>query len=165
MNRYTDCLSPLGIVTLQANEHGLLGLWFETQITRPVDLGRRDDHYPTLSLATTQLADYFSGQRRQFSLPLAAQGTVFQKLVWQSLTQIPYGHTCSYQDIANSMGNPRAVRAVGSANAKNPLSIIVPCHRVIGKNSKLTGYAGGTERKRALLEFELNNRDLSNRKR
>jgi methylated-DNA-[protein]-cysteine S-methyltransferase len=158
MNRYTDYLSPLGTLILQANDHGLLGLWFEAQTTRPHDLGQREYHCPLLNQAIAQLADYFSGQRRQFSLPLAAQGSAFQIQVWQTLAKIPYGHTCSYQDIANSIGNPKAVRAVGSANANNPISIIVPCHRVIGKTSKLTGYAGGIERKRALLELELNNR-------
>ncbi|KYN23797.1 cysteine methyltransferase [Vibrio cidicii] len=156
MNYYTIAPSPLGEMTLQANDEGILGIWFTTQTTRPDDLGQEDVNHSVLSLALTQLDEYFSGKRTQFDLPIAAKGTAFQMQVWQALTTIPYGETWSYQELANAIGNPKAVRAVGLANGKNPVSIVVPCHRVIGKNGKLTGYAGGIERKRWLLDKESN---------
>ncbi|MFM2587784.1 methylated-DNA--[protein]-cysteine S-methyltransferase [Vibrio sp. TBV020] len=153
-NRYTHFASPLGTITLQANEQGLLGAWFETQTTQPENLGEYTKSDPILTNSINQLEEYFSGKRTTFDLPIAAQGTEFQKQVWHALTTIPYGQTWSYQDLADAIGNPKAVRAVGLANGKNPISIIVPCHRVIGKNGKLTGYAGGVERKAKLLELE-----------
>ncbi|EKA5635073.1 methylated-DNA--[protein]-cysteine S-methyltransferase [Vibrio navarrensis] len=156
MNYYTIAPSPLGEMTLQANDEGILGIWFTTQTTRPDDLGQEDANQPVLGLALTQLNEYFLGKRTQFDLPIAAKGTAFQMQVWQALTTIPYGETWSYQELANAIGNPKAVRAVGLANGKNPVSIVVPCHRVIGKNGKLTGYAGGIERKQWLLERESN---------
>ncbi|MBE3669098.1 cysteine methyltransferase [Vibrio navarrensis] len=156
MNYYTIAPSPLGEMTLQANYEGILGIWFTTQTTRPDDLGQENANHAVLSLALTQLDEYFTGKRTQFDLPIAAKGTAFQMQVWQALTTIPYGETWSYQELANVIGNPKAVRAVGLANGKNPVSIVVPCHRVIGKNGKLTGYAGGIERKRWLLERESN---------
>ena len=151
---YTIIDTPLGKMTIQANQEGLLGAWFETQTTQPEDLGTFDEHSPILLTAATQLSEYFCGNRNDFSLPLAAKGTPFQMQVWQALTTIPYGKTWSYQELANAVGNPKAVRAVGLANGKNPISVIVPCHRVIGKNGKLTGYAGGVERKKKLLSLE-----------
>ncbi|KJR25419.1 cysteine methyltransferase [Vibrio navarrensis] len=156
MNYYTIAPSPLGEMTLQANDEGILGIWFTTQTTLPDDLGQENANHAVLSLALTQLDEYFTGKRTQFDLPIAAKGTAFQMQVWQALTTIPYGETWSYQELANAIGNPKAVRAVGLANGKNPVSIVVPCHRVIGKNGKLTGYAGGIERKRWLLERESN---------
>ncbi len=153
---YTTIDTPLGKMTIQANDEGLLGAWFETQTTQPEALGRHDGSLPALREAEKQLTEYFSGQRCEFSLPLAAKGTPFQMQVWHALTTIPYGETWSYQDLADAIGNPKAVRAVGLANGKNPISIIVPCHRVIGKNGKLTGYAGGVERKEKLLKLEQN---------
>lgn len=153
-NRYTTYISPLGTITLQANENGLLGVWFEIQTTQPEELGQLSENDPILVKAIKQLEEYFSGDRTEFDLPIAAVGTEFQQRVWQALTTIPYGETWSYQDLANAIGNPKAVRAVGLANGKNPVSVIVPCHRVIGKNGKLTGYAGGVERKSKLLELE-----------
>ena len=153
-NRYTTYVSPLGTITLQANEHGLLGVWFEIQTTQPEELGQFSENDPILSKAIKQLEEYFSGDRREFDLPISAVGTEFQQQVWKALTTIPYGETWSYQDLANAIGNPKAVRAVGLANGKNPVSVIVPCHRVIGKNGKLTGYAGGVERKAKLLKLE-----------
>lgn len=114
-----------------------------------------------LSRAKQQLAEYIQGQRQVFDLPLAPEGTEFQKQVWQALATIDYGVTCSYSDIARQIGNQKAVRAVGAANGKNPLSIVVPCHRVIGSSGKLTGYAGGLSRKAWLLDLEMsNNSDL-----
>lgn len=153
-NVYTILSSKLGDVTIQANNDGLLGIWFETYTTKPQELGREDRKHNVLAEACKQLTEYFEGSRKTFDVPLAAKGTDFQKQVWQALTQIPFGETWSYQDLANTIGNPKAVRAVGLANGKNPISVIVPCHRVIGKSGKLTGYAGGLERKEALLKLE-----------
>ncbi len=153
-NRFTYYESPLGSVTLQANDEGLLGLWFEIYTTKPEELGVRDDGFPIFELVADQLNRYFSGEVIQFSVPIAAKGTPFQQSVWQALTTIPYGETWSYAQLADAIGNPKAVRAVGLANGKNPVSVIVPCHRVIGKNGKLTGYAGGVERKQRLLAIE-----------
>ncbi|MCZ4371732.1 methylated-DNA--[protein]-cysteine S-methyltransferase [Vibrio diazotrophicus] len=154
MNYYTYYQSPHGQMTIQANDKGLLGAWFEIQTTQPQDLGAYSDDHAILNQAKIQLEEYFSGRRTQFDLPLAAKGTDFQQSVWQALCKIPYGETWSYQQLADEIGNPKAVRAVGLANGKNPISVIVPCHRVIGKNGKLTGYAGGVETKEKLLQLE-----------
>lgn len=154
MNVYTHYQSPIGRVTIQANDEGLLGAWFQTQTTQPDNLGKLDSEHPVLKQAVSEFQEYFAGTRQRFEVPLAATGTEFQQKVWQALTTIPFGTTWSYQDLANAIGNPKAVRAVGLANGKNPISIIVPCHRVIGKNGKLTGYAGGIERKEGLLKHE-----------
>ena len=107
-----------------------------------------------LQLGLSQLTEYFEKNRTEFTLPLAADGTEFQQQVWQQLRQIPYGGHCSYGDIANSIARPKAVRAVGAANGRNPLAIVVPCHRVIGQNGSMTGYAGGLSRKIWLLNHE-----------
>ncbi|EKO3416576.1 methylated-DNA--[protein]-cysteine S-methyltransferase [Vibrio fluvialis] len=154
MNQFTYFDSPLGKMTLQANQNGLLGAWFETEKTMPKDLGQYNESCPILVKTINQLEEYFAGKRQHFDLPLAATGTPFQCSVWQALCTIPYGETWSYLQLAEAIGNPKAVRAVGLANGKNPLSIIVPCHRVIGKSGKLTGYAGGVERKAQLLALE-----------
>ncbi|MFA0413030.1 methylated-DNA--[protein]-cysteine S-methyltransferase [Vibrio renipiscarius] len=154
MKRYTVMKTPLGEMTLQANDDGVTGAWFEVNTTLPEHLGERDDNFALLVETIKQLDEYYLGIRNQFDLPLAATGTPFQMQIWQALTTIPFGETWSYQDLANAIGNPRAVRAVGLANGKNPISVIVPCHRVIGKNGKLTGYAGGVTRKAALLKLE-----------
>ncbi len=151
---YHKINSPLGIITLQANELGLSGVWFETQTTQPAELGIADASNPIIQLATAALSDYFAGNTPIHSVPIHAHGTDFQQQVWRALTTIPCGQTWSYQELANAIGNPKAVRAVGLANGKNPVSILVPCHRVIGKNGKLTGYAGGVERKVWLLRHE-----------
>ncbi|MCX2758346.1 methylated-DNA--[protein]-cysteine S-methyltransferase [Vibrio sp. Sgm 22] len=153
-NRFTYYESPLGIITLQANEQGLLGAWFEIHTTKPDQLGVQDDNFPIFELVTEQLNRYFAGEAIEFDVPIAAKGTPFQQSVWYALTTIPYGETWSYAQLAEAIGNPEAVRAVGLANGKNPVSVIVPCHRVIGKNGKLTGYAGGVERKQRLLVIE-----------
>lgn len=153
-NRFTYYASPLGTVTLQANEQGLLGVWFETHTTKPEDLGIQEDSFPIFQSVKEQLERYFAGDAVQFDVPIAAKGTPFQQSVWHALTTIPYGETWSYAQLADAIGNPKAVRAVGLANGKNPVSVIVPCHRVIGKNGKLTGYAGGIERKQRLLTIE-----------
>jgi methylated-DNA-[protein]-cysteine S-methyltransferase len=154
MNYYLITPSPLGDVTIQANDDGLLGLWFEEHTTLPDVLGSLAPEHPILVEASKQLTSYFEGKVQSFDLPLAAEGTDFQKLVWRALCDIPFGESISYQELANRIGKPKAVRAVGAANGKNPISVIVPCHRVIGKSGTLTGYAGGIERKRKLLELE-----------
>lgn len=113
------------------------------------------DHAPDgFAAARGQLQEYFAGQRQDFDLVLEPQGTEFQQAVWQQLREIPFGETCSYLDIAKRLGKPKAVRAVGSANGRNPLPIVVPCHRVIGSNGSLTGFGGGLENKQILLELE-----------
>lgn len=157
MHNYTIIQSELGEVTIQASESGITGIWFETFTTKPKNLGELSDTHPLLLEAARQLTEYFTMQRSQFDLPLDMQGTEFQKIVWQALLDIPYGEVRSYKELAESIGRPKAVRAVGSANGKNPISVVVPCHRVIGTNGKLTGYAGGTERKEQLLKLEKSN--------
>ena len=109
---------------------------------------------PLIQKAFLQLSEYFRGERRQFDLPLNPRGTVFQKQVWKALLEIPYGETRSYKQIAEAIGNPKAVRAVGMANNRNPLLIVVPCHRVIGANGKLVGYGAGLDKKEFLLRLE-----------
>lgn len=151
---YTRFMSSIGEITIQANTLGLLGVWFEKHTTQPKDLGRYCQNDPILSMTIRQLNEYLSGERQHFDIPIAVVGTDFQLAVWSILRSIPYGSVWSYQDVASAIGNPKAVRAVGAANGKNPISIIVPCHRVIGKSGKLTGYAGGVENKEKLLVLE-----------
>jgi methylated-DNA-[protein]-cysteine S-methyltransferase len=124
--------------------------------TESVDLAdwRRDDEAAPFPEARRQLAAYFAGDLREFDLPLSAGGTPFQRQVWDALMKIPYGETVSYGELARGLGNPGAARAVGLANGNNPIGIIVPCHRVIGANGKLVGYAGGMPNKQALLALE-----------
>jgi methylated-DNA-[protein]-cysteine S-methyltransferase len=152
---HTD--SPLGDVLLAATTHGLAGVWFvHDQLHMPDSrLWTPQKAHPALMAATQQLHEYFSGERQKFDLPLQpAWGTPFQRSVWQALQRIPYGHTSTYGDIARDIGNPKAVRAVGAAIGQNPHSIIVPCHRVLGANGSLTGFAGGLDRKKRLLALE-----------
>ncbi|MGC9402979.1 methylated-DNA--[protein]-cysteine S-methyltransferase [Vibrio genomosp. F10] len=156
MTSFTYYQSPLGLLTLQANEKGLLGIWLPVNTTLPQQLGTKDEGHPILKEAIQQLEEYFAKKRTQFSVPVAPKGTPFQQQVWQALEEIPFGETRTYQQLAIDIDNPKAVRAVGMANGKNPISIIIPCHRVIGKNGKLTGYAGGIDAKKALLELEVN---------
>lgn len=154
MNKYSHFQSPLGQLTIQANEQGILGVWLPVYTTQPEELGEKDESFPILVEAKVQLGEYFASERTEFSLPLAPQGTDFQQKVWHALCNIPYGESWSYQELAESIGKPTASRAVGTANGRNPISIIVPCHRVIGKNGQLTGYAGGLEAKKTLLKLE-----------
>ncbi|WGV98581.1 methylated-DNA--[protein]-cysteine S-methyltransferase [Vibrio sp. YMD68] len=154
MTSFTYYQSLLGLLTLQANEKGLLGIWLPVNTTLPQQLGTKDEDHPILKETIQQLEEYFAKKRTQFSVPVAPQGTPFQQQVWQALAEIPFGETRTYQQLAINIDNPKAVRAVGMANGKNPISIIIPCHRVIGKNGKLTGYAGGIDAKKALLELE-----------
>jgi methylated-DNA-[protein]-cysteine S-methyltransferase len=148
--------TPVGALTLVASDKGLAAvLWQDDKPGRVrLDIGAEDKKHKILAEAERQLLEYFAGKRDAFSLPLDFHGTPFQKKVWAALCQIPFGETRSYADIAKQVGSPKAVRAVGSANGKNPISIIAPCHRVIGKNGKLTGFAGGLEVKAFLLGLE-----------
>ena len=148
--------SPVGTLTLVASDAGLVAILWEKDDHDRVRLGalyRTPDH-PVLVQAERELAEYFAGTRVSFSLPLDMRGTDFQKSVWQALLTIPFGETRSYGEIARQIGRPKAVRAVGAANGRNPLSIVAPCHRVIGSNGALTGFAGGLEAKAHLLDLE-----------
>jgi methylated-DNA-[protein]-cysteine S-methyltransferase len=147
----------LGDVLLAATELGLAGVWFVHRQEHMPDSRQwtTDETHPTLIAAAQQLHAYFSGQRQTFDLLLQpAWGTPFQRAVWQALQRIPYGRTSTYGDIARDIDNPKAVRAVGAAIGQNPHSIIVPCHRVLGANGSLTGFAGGLDRKQHLLHHE-----------
>jgi methylated-DNA-[protein]-cysteine S-methyltransferase len=148
--------SPLGPVTVAATERGLAGLWFDGQAHHPGPLDAPvDAQQPFIAQARKELEAYWrAGARGRFKVRLDAHGTAFQQAVWRSLLAIPAGHTSTYAAVAAAAGSPRAVRAAGAAIGRNPVSIIVPCHRVLGGNGSLTGYAGGLERKRALLELE-----------
>ena len=147
--------SPLGPMLLARTDAGLAGAWFEAQKWHPeaLDAPERPDD-PLLQEAAAQIAEYFAGTRSHFKLPLDLHGSTFQQAVWRALCNIEAGATRSYAAVARSVGTPQAVRAVGAAVGRNPVSVIVPCHRVVGSNGSLTGYAGGLERKRALLALE-----------
>ncbi len=152
----TTIPSPVGTLTLVASDAGLVAvLWPDDAPgrVRLTDASDAPDH-PVLAAAATQLAEYFAGARTAFDLPLAPTGTDFQRAVWRALDAIPYGETRSYADIARAIGRPTATRAVGAANGRNPISIVTPCHRVIGASGKLTGFAGGLDAKRILLSLE-----------
>jgi methylated-DNA-[protein]-cysteine S-methyltransferase len=147
--QYLD--TPIGRLCLLSNGAQLVKIEFEGSYSTNDALELSD---AVLAACAAQLTAYFAGKRRRFELPLAAQGTPFQQSVWDALADIPYGELRSYRDIARGIGNPAAVRAVGAANGRNPLPIVVPCHRVIGSNGTLTGFAGGLEVKKYLLELE-----------
>jgi methylated-DNA-[protein]-cysteine S-methyltransferase len=148
--------SPLGPMIVAATNHGLAGLWFEGQRHLPESSGWPvKPQHPVLRRTVAQLDEYFGGKRTRFELPLDLQGgTAFQQSVWQALLSIPPGGTTSYGVLSQRIGQPAAVRAVGAAVGRNPLSIVVPCHRVLGSDGSLTGYAGGLQRKSALLQLE-----------
>ena len=171
----SDYASPLGRIILAAPSRGLAGLWFENQRHYPKELAPPsaqsaqsarsarsaeaawtvDPDQPILRQTSAQLQAYFDGALTEFDLPLdLSHGSTFQQAVWQALLAIPAGETTSYGEISRRIGNPAAVRAVGAAVGRNPVSIIVPCHRVVGSGGALTGYAGGLERKTALLQLE-----------
>lgn len=147
--------SPIGPLTLVVSDGALVAVLMDGHKSPPVPESawgdRVDDALPD---ATRQLSEYFAGQRTSFEFPLAPSGTDFQKEVWAALAAIPYGETRSYGQLAIAVGRPAASRAVGLANGRNPLSIVVPCHRVVGSDGKLTGYSGGPERKQFLLDLE-----------
>lgn len=148
--------SRLGGVWLVATDLGLAGVWFDAQRHFPDMTGWQPDNaHPVLLEAAAQLHDYFEGRRKDFDLPLdLSHGTAFQQAVWRALRAIPVGATTSYGRLSAGVGKPAAVRAVGAAVGRNPISVIVPCHRVLGSDGSLTGYSGGLDRKTALLELE-----------
>jgi methylated-DNA-[protein]-cysteine S-methyltransferase len=152
----TSMASPVGTLTLVASDEGLSAvLWEDDRPGRvPLTIAGEDRAHPVLVDAERQLREYFSGGRTRFTLPLDVTGTPFQRQVWEALRTIPFGETRSYSEVAAQIGHPRAVRAVGAANGRNPLSIVAPCHRVIGSGGQLTGFAGGLEVKARLLAFE-----------
>jgi methylated-DNA-[protein]-cysteine S-methyltransferase len=160
MRRHTVMESPLGPLTLIAEDGALVGLYMDLQRHRPADAdlgeedpdGRQAEPFKT---AADQLDAYFDGALTCFTLPLAPRGSAFQQRVWAALAEIPYGETESYGELAARIGSPGAARAVGLANGKNPIGIVIPCHRVVGSHGNLTGYGGGLERKKQLLDLEL----------
>lgn len=147
-----DYHSPIGIIEITATDRYITAMLF---VAREQIIFEKTQSTPeVLSSCYEQLDEYFKGIRQQFTVPYSDDGTTFQKQVWQALTTVPFGQTASYQEIAEIIGNVKAVRAVGMTNSKNQVSILVPCHRIIGKNGRLTGYAGGLWRKEWLLEHE-----------
>jgi methylated-DNA-[protein]-cysteine S-methyltransferase len=148
---YTTCQSPLGELLLAGDEGALHALQLPNRHARGPDWVSAEDPFAT---GVEQLGEYFAGERTAFDLPLAAGGSRFEQAVWAALSDIPYGETRSYGEVARAIGRPDRARAVGVANARNPIAIVVPCHRVIGSDGSLTGYGGGLERKRALLDLE-----------
>ena len=154
MNVKTIVDSPVGQLTLVGEDGTLTGLYMENQRHRPAEESFGAVDASPFGAVIEQLAAYFDGELDTFDLPLAPRGTPFQRTVWAALREIPYGETISYGELAQQIGRPGAARAVGLANGKNPIGIIVPCHRVVGSGGDLTGYGGGLARKQYLLEFE-----------
>jgi len=149
--------TDIGKVGIAEGRGSITNLYFETDVTpQNVEICETE----TIKEASRQLNAYLSGDLKEFSLPLATSGTDFMRTVWKILCEVPYGKTASYKDIAIAVGNPKAVRAVGMANNKNPIPIFIPCHRIIGSDGKLTGYRGGLALKKKLLELEKQNRDV-----
>ena len=154
MRSHTVVDSPVGALTVVDDDGALAGLYMADQRHLPdhASFGPRDDAVqPALR---EQLTAYFAGELREFDVPLAVTGTAFQQAVWSALREVPYGSTCTYGDLAAAIGRPTAVRAVGAANGRNPVCVVVPCHRVVGSSGAMTGYAGGIERKELLLALE-----------
>ena len=149
---YSTMPSPVGELLLTAAGGALTGLWMPVEVHGPPAGMARDDD--ALAHVRRQLAEYFAGERREFDLPIAPRGTPFQQLVWAELQRVRYGQTITYAELAARVGRSTAIRAAGAANGRNPISIVIPCHRVIGSNGSLTGYGGGLDAKRALLELE-----------
>jgi methylated-DNA-[protein]-cysteine S-methyltransferase len=154
---HTTVESPIGQLLILGDGETVTGLYTAKQAHPPAQIGERDD--TAFAVAKRQLREYFDGQRQHFELPLAPRGTPFQQRVWDELQRIDYGETVSYRDIAERIGKPTAVRAVGAANGRNPISIIVACHRVVGSDGSLTGYGGGLAAKVWLLSHEAKFRD------
>ncbi|WP_166171058.1 methylated-DNA--[protein]-cysteine S-methyltransferase [Acinetobacter sp. SA01] len=153
---FMQMAAPVGTLKLVANDTALVAVLWENENPKRLCLAELIEqvNHPILLATQKQLTEYFAGTRQQFDLPLDFEGTEFQKKVWQALLTIPFGETRSYRDIAEQVGNVKAVRAVGAANGKNPISIIAPCHRVVGANGKLVGFAGGLDNKEILLKLE-----------
>ena len=171
MRIHTVMPSPIGEITLVAEDGALTGCYLQIHQRGPDDdgLGQRDEHSlgqpddGSLRRATTELTEYFAGERTEFTVPLQPRGDAFQQKVWALLREVPYGQTRSYGDLARALGDVNLSQAVGWANGRNPISIIVPCHRVIGADGSLVGYAGGLDRKRFLLALEEPPADEANR--
>lgn len=144
--------SPIGVLQLEATENALVAIRFKE--SKPADAESTFSTNPVLDETVAQIDAYFQGQLTSFDLPLDPQGTEFQQSVWQALCKIPYGQTISYGQLAKRLGDHQKVRAVGSANGKNPIPVIIPCHRVVGADGTLVGYSGGISRKKALLRHE-----------
>ena len=153
---YKEMESPVGKLKLVASANALIAVLWQRERPNRVKLAmlQHDPQQPILIETERQLGEYFAGTRNQFDLPLEPAGTEFQKKVWRALREIPFGQTRSYLELAKSIGSAKAVRAVGAANGKNPLSIVVPCHRIVGANGALTGFAGGLKAKAKLLALE-----------
>jgi len=159
---YRLVASPIGSLKLVASDKGLVAVLWENDNPRRVRLSELVEcsEHPILVRTQKELDEYFAGKRDAFTVPLDMRGTPFQKQVWEALLGIPFGETRTYGQLANQLGNPKATRAVGAANGRNPLAILVPCHRVIGFSGKLTGFAGGLEAKAHLLRLEGRNEGL-----
>jgi len=153
---YKLVASPIGMLKLVASTKGLVAILWENDKPRRVRLAGEVEEalHPVLVRTEIELSEYFEGKRDKFSVPLDMRGTTFQKQVWQALLAIPFGETRTYSNLANRLGNPAATRAVGAANGRNPIAIVVPCHRVIGATGSLTGFAGGLQAKAHLLNLE-----------
>lgn len=151
---HLDVDSPLGQLRIFARDHLIVAIHLPTQANAPELQSKLDSRDPLLRKAAAQLDAWFAGRRQTFDLPLAAAGTGFQRSVWSALQSIPFGETRSYSQLAIDLGRPQACRAVGAANGRNPIPIVVPCHRVVGQDGSLTGYAGGLAAKRWLLAHE-----------
>ncbi len=162
MNYYDFCDSPHGRILLVASDEGLSGVYFEGQKYFPEvpSEWRHDARHATLVRAKRELTQYFAGKREQFETALAPHGTPFQQAVWKAISSVGFGETITYGELARRAGSPDSVRAAGAATGRNPLTIFVPCHRIVGSDGSLTGYAGGLERKRALLALESGIGDL-----
>ena len=161
--RYYDTLDgPWGGMLIAASDRGISGIYFNRQKYHP-KRGKEWQHAPDnahLKRARKQLGEYFAGKRRDFDLTLDPAGSPFQKRVWKAIASVPYGETISYGELARRAGFPEGARAAGAATGRNPIGIVVPCHRIVGSNGKLTGYAGGLDKKRALLALEAGEREL-----
>jgi len=156
VNEYSIISSPIGDLMLVADTSALVGLYFVgcDHLPAASDRWQINAKNPVLQQATKQLQEYFAGKRETFSVPLRLVGTLFQEKIWREIARIPYGKTTSYSELATRAGSPQATRAAGTSTGRNPVAIIIPCHRVIGKNGGICGFAGGLERKRHLLALE-----------
>ena len=157
MNYIKSIKTPIGIITIKEKNNKIIELQLNSNLVQPLKENEQIKETPLLIEAEKQLTEYFNKTRTKFDLPLDPQGTDFMKRVWKELIQIPYGETRTYKQIAQKIGNEKASRAVGMANNKNPIPIIIPCHRVIGANNKLVGYALGLDKKEFLLDLEKSN--------
>lgn len=157
MNYIKSIKTPIGIITVKEKSNKIIELQLNSNLVQPLKENEQIKETPLLIETEKQLTEYFNKTRTKFDLPLAPQGTDFMKRVWKELIKIPYGETRTYKQIAQKIGNEKASRAVGMANNKNPIPIIIPCHRVIGANNKLVGYALGLDKKEFLLDLEKSN--------